>query len=254
MQREDRIHIGLIVVAHRCGIARHMAEVANHLLDTDAIKYHDIPLTRSNAQTLEELCKLIRETDEGAGVVLLVDMGFLLTMEESLSRQTGVMVRILPHVSTAMVLEAGQRIFSHAADIDSYVEALDTAYGDYLLVTRQSNMPPKESVQESSYEWRILVQCTAGLGAAQKLKDLLLSELPELSVAKFLLRGDLDTESEVKLPIGMVFGTDDPVLPGVPFFSVSSLFEPRGLQEIRSIFAADKEQKLIAQGKYAHTY
>lgn len=147
--REESARIGLIVVSHGRGAALHMASVGNHLLGTDCILSYDIPLNRSNTRTLEELGQLIQRIHADKGVVLLVDMGFLMTMEESLSRQTGIPVRILPNVTTALILEAGHQLFLQHKDIDSYVQAVDHAYQEYVDATRQKYRAKALTVQEN---------------------------------------------------------------------------------------------------------
>lgn len=143
--QEAHSRIGLIVVSHGRGAALHMAAVGNHLLGTDCILSYDIPLNRSNTQTLEELGQLILRAHTGKGVVLLVDMGFLMTMEESLSRQTGVPVRILPNVTTAMILEAGHQLFLQHKGIDDYLQVVDGAYQEYVHATRKKYRIREES-------------------------------------------------------------------------------------------------------------
>lgn len=52
------------------------------MLGTEHIKAYNIPLNQNNTKTISDLTREIKKIDNGKGVVLLVDMGFLVTMEK----------------------------------------------------------------------------------------------------------------------------------------------------------------------------
>lgn len=229
-------HIGLIVVAHGRGTAFHMASVANQLLGTNCVRAYDIPLNRSNRQTLQELGRLIQETNRGKGVVLLVDMGFLMTMEESLCRQTEIPVRILPNVTTALILESGHQLFLPYSDIDEYVQSVNSAYQEYIATTRRSSADTTLMQKPLEEKKNILLLCPRSEDAAMRLKSLVLSAIPELRYAHFVVR-DIQTAKEKLSPeycrtFNLVIGTSSLEIEQVPFFPASALFDETILQKM----------------------
>jgi len=254
-------HVGLVLVAHGRGIAQNMAEVTNNLLGTDRIYFYDIPLNSSNMQTIENLCEVIKKADEGLGVVLLVDMGFLMTMEDTLCKESGVQVRIVPNVTTSLVLEAGQHLFTVVEDLDTSVKAIYAAYDDYVMTTRQHYrsdvyLTPKEKKQKN-----VLLLCATGQGVAQKIKEILLAEIPEMKDVHFIMAGAVDNIQEImKSPassVDFIVGSVDPNIGNIPFVPVSELFMESGFTRIRELLQKKKNNEDfedISTRKYADTY
>lgn len=242
--QEAHSRIGLIVVSHGRGAALHMAAVGNHLLGTDCILSYDIPLNRSNTQTLEELGQLILRADSGKGVVLLVDMGFLMTMEDSLSRQTGVPVRTLPNVTTALILEAGHQLFLQHKGIDAYLQAVDVAYQEYVHATRQKYRA-KEEVKPQAAEKYILLLCPPGRDTGKRMKELLIAGLPEAAYAHFAQYDMKSSTDRIDVKdckdFDLMIGMDDPHIDRIPFFSASGLFDESVLRKIAAILEGEKE-------------
>jgi len=261
LEEAAKAHIGLVLVAHGRGIAQNMAEVANNLLGTDCIRFYDIPLNRSNMQTIEELSSVVQQADEGLGVVLLVDMGFLMTMENTLSQESGVQVRIVPNVTTPMVLEAGQHLFAAAEDLDTAVRGIYDAYDDYVMTIRQRYRSPAPAPEPAVRQKNILLVCGTGQGVAQKIQEILLAEIPEMKQAHFRIVGAVDNIREIlqreAFQVDFIVGSIDPKLPGLPFVPVSELFTEQGLEHIRWLLledALDEAPAVPSDGKYAATY
>ncbi len=235
-----KAHVGLVIVAHGRGIAYSMAEVTNNLLGTDCIKAYDIPLSRSNVQTIEDLRKVIQEADEGLGVVLLVDMGFLVTMEDTLCQKTGVQVRIIPNVTTALALEAARRLFTTAESLDVSVKAIYDAYDEYVMTIRQRHETNEFKQKEKQEQKNILLVCATGQGVANKIKEILLSEIPEIKNARFIMAGAVDDIKKVVADTGerldFIIGSINPHVDHVPFVPVSELFEHGGVDRIKKLF------------------
>lgn len=255
-------HSGIVIVAHGRGIAQDTAEVANNLLGTDRIKSYDIPLNRSNAQTVEDLCNVIKNVDEGLGVVLLVDMGFLVTMEDTLCQKTGIQVRVIPNVTTALVLEAGKRLLTAPVDLDTAVKCIYDAYDDYVMTTRQRRkrqvLPPakKAEVRQKA----VLLVCATGQGVAQKIKEILLAEIPEMRSMRFVMVGaaeDIQSIAEkADQEVSLIIGSIDPHIPGIPFVHVGDLLVSEGMEKLQRVLQSWKNapQGIHKFRKYEETY
>ncbi|EGO63087.1 sigma 54-interacting transcriptional regulator [Acetonema longum] len=220
--------IGLIVVAHGRGTAQSMAEVANNLLGTDHVKAYDIPLNKSNAKTVEELQELVLSANEGKGVILLVDMGFLVTMESMLTQTTNVPLRIIPNVTTALVLEAGRRVLTTEECLEQAVDTIYDLYDEYTLTLRRR----RHSLVGT--KGTVLLTCSSGAGVAEKIKEILLSHFPDAGTMNFITAGAMSDVRSIAAEWGgslrMAVGSMDPNLGTVPFIHVSELFTPEGLR------------------------
>ncbi len=257
-----KAHIGLVIVAHGRGIGRNMAEVTNNLLGTDCIKAYDIPLNRSNVQTIEELRQVIQETDEGLGVILLVDMGFLVTMEDTLCQKTGIQVRIIPNVTTALALEAGRRLFTTAESLDEAVKAIYNAYDEYVMTIRQRHEGSEWPQKEKKEPPNILLVCATGQGVAEKIKEILLEEIPEIKNARFTMAGAMVDIDQFITRAGerfdLIIGSINPQVEHVPFIPVSEIFEHGGINRIKTFLRTAYEDGempgAVKVGKYSDTY
>ena len=74
--------IALLALAHGNGVARNMVDVANALLDTRHGHALDMSLHQSVDDFLDTVTRKVKEIDEGKGVLILVDMGSLLSFGE----------------------------------------------------------------------------------------------------------------------------------------------------------------------------
>ncbi|MDR3565225.1 MAG: sigma 54-interacting transcriptional regulator [Negativicutes bacterium] len=222
--------IGLIVVAHGRGTAKNMAEVANNLLGADHVKAYDIPLNKSNAKTVEELQEIVLSANEGKGVLLLVDMGFLVTMENMLAKATNIPLRIIPNVTTALVLEAGRKVLTTEDGLEQAVDHIYAAYDDYTCTLRQRRYA-RTSAKET-----ILVTCSSGVGVAEKIKEILLANYPVTASMNFVMAGAMSDVNSMETQFGnklrLAVGSIDPKLDFVPFVHVSELFTPEGINRL----------------------
>ena len=132
--------VGIIVAAHGKSTASSMVQVVEQLLSADNLRAFDMSLEMSPQTALAGIAQEVRELDRGNGVLLLVDMGSLSTFSERLTKETGVQVRSLDMVTTAMVLEAARKTTLIDRDLDAIYKELREFNG----YSRQIE-PPKKS-------------------------------------------------------------------------------------------------------------
>ncbi|WP_196604069.1 sigma-54-dependent transcriptional regulator [Pectinatus haikarae] len=239
-------HIGILVAAHGRATAQNLAEVTNNLLGTDEINYYNIPLNQNNTKTIDDLCSFIKKINSGKGVLLLVDMGFLVTMEKTLFTETGIHVKIIPNVTTALVLEAGRQILTKDLSLETAEKYIYAAYDEYVLTMR--NKPSESSGAKNepiaSTKKTILIICMSGYGVAEKIKDILIENIPEVHKMNILTAGINDDIEKIysreKNSLCIVIGSADPHIPIVPFINIGDLFLPEGLSKVRKILS-DKQ-------------
>lgn len=243
----DENKIGILVAAHGRATAQNLAEVTNNLLGTEHIKSYDIPLNQNNTKTINDLVKLIKQVDSGKGVVLLVDMGFLVTMEKTLVTETGVNVRIIPNVTTALVLETARQILTNENVIlNEVVNSIYTAYDEYVATVRNQLIKSVEIEKIINYEKKsVLLICISGFGVAEKIKDILVENIPEFNNFRLITAGITDNIEDIyakeKNNICLIIGSMNPDLPLIPFINIGDLFLPEGLNKVRDIIVKKNE-------------
>ena len=114
-------------MAHGNSTASSMSEVVNQLMNTDHCKALDMPLDMSAEIMFEKAVAMVKEIDEGKGVLLLTDMGSLTMMGELIEQKTGIKVRTITLASTAIVLEALRKSLMQDMSLDEIYADLKQA-------------------------------------------------------------------------------------------------------------------------------
>ncbi len=233
-EKEELPRVGVLVIAHGETTATSMAEVANCLFGVQHAHALNVQLNQQPEELLAKAEELVRQIDQGNGVLLLVDMGFLLVFGELITSRTGISIETVEMVSTSMVLEAVRKSYftrCPLAEVTAAVNNLKPHFG----------IPG--STCESFGEKVILTACLTGQGSAVRLRALLEDCIPELMEKQVrvlpvsVASGPMSDEDLKKLTLGKevlaVVGTFNPDLPGIPFFPAESVIAGSGLQKLR---------------------
>lgn len=161
--------VGIVIATHGDSTASSMARVAEELLDTSGVEAIDMPLDMSPRVVYERIKKAVIDANEGSGVLLLVDMGSLTTFETSLQKETGIHVRTIDMVSTAIVLEAVRKASLVDADIELLYESLTKFSGYTKELPRQVQL--RQPVTQKPP--MVLAVCASGEGTAKKIKEII---------------------------------------------------------------------------------
>lgn len=119
---ENSEKIGILVMAHGNNTASSIADVANKLLSINYVKALDMPLEEKPDVTLSKAIEIIKEIDQGKGVLMLVDMGLLTRFSDIITERTGIKTRSIEMVSTPIVLEATRKALIPDMDLDKLVD------------------------------------------------------------------------------------------------------------------------------------
>ncbi|MEW6696299.1 MAG: sigma-54-dependent transcriptional regulator [Bacillota bacterium] len=122
-----RENIGILVIAHGKTTASSMADVANKLLGVEHARAIDMPLEESVNTILNKAIEEVKNLDRGKGVLLLVDMGSLITFSNFITEKTGIKTRHVDMVNTPMVIEATRKAIMPNIDLEQLVEDVKTA-------------------------------------------------------------------------------------------------------------------------------
>lgn len=129
--KKQESKIGILVMTHGKEAANDFANVANTLLQVDHAHALTMPLDEKVNTVLTKAINLVKEIDEGKGVLLLVDMGSLATFGDIITEKTGIPTRTIKMVSTPMVIEATRKAMMPEVDLDTLVEFV-LSMSDYV--------------------------------------------------------------------------------------------------------------------------
>ena len=224
-------NIALLVLAHGNGVARNMVDVANTLLHTRHGHALDMSLHQNVDDFLQIVMDKVKEIDEGKGVLLLVDMGSLLSFGEYITKNTGIPIRTIDMASTPFVLEALRKTMLTEYELDDLYKEL-RSYTPYI-----GKLYSNEKRSEESYA--IITTCLTGEGAAIKLGDLIRSALP--LVKEYHIETIPCNQESYKLKdlkgkkILAVVGAMDLHLPDVMYISSDRLILDDGLSQLNQL-------------------
>lgn len=226
-------HVAVIVAAHGTSTASSMVSVTRRLLGEGIVESIDMPLEISPKKVLDEIIEKVKEINAGRGVLLLVDMGSLANFDTIIMEKTGIKVKTLDMVSTALVLEAVRKSNLFDMDLDTLYESLKGFKGYGNLVT--------ESKKEEEKEKAIITICSTGVGTAEKLKELVTNVIKSLTdeIIKIIPVGVNDLNKKVeslknKYSIIASVGILNPNIES-PFISLESLIGGNGEEVIAGI-------------------
>lgn len=223
--------IGIVVATHGNSTATSMVQVVSQLLGVDHLTSFDMSLDMSPKEAFEGICDCATHVDRGNGVLLLVDMGSLATFNQQIREKTGIEVRTIDMVTTAMVLEAGRKTTMANIGLDSIYDELRRFKG----YSHHLSTDIKENATSSEKKRAILTLCSSGEGTAKQIEkmmnDILVHHLIddiEVIPASFVNHLD-ETIEEVEKNYTIVgtVGAHQTTLP-VPHLSIESLLQGGG--------------------------
>ena len=118
------VNIGLLVICHGENIASDMVGYALKSIHDDyIIDYINFSSAMSLKDCLDLAVEKARKLNRGSGILILTDMEPLTTVNEYISKQTGIDTNILYPVTLPLLLETIRRILSNRSDFSGLTEA-----------------------------------------------------------------------------------------------------------------------------------
>lgn len=211
----------VLIAMHGAATASSMADAVNALVRCDNVYAFDLSLELDMHQAYEDLKKKILEIDQGKGIVFLYDMGSLKTMVDTIVQETAIPIRTIEIPSTLIALDISRKA-SSATSLDEI--AID-------MGTENAAADPK-AYQRQDNSKVIVTLCMSGKGAAVQMKNYLENNMPKdkadvvaLAISDRATLMDQVNRIRKDHQIIYVIGTYDPKLYGIPFISVSQLFQ-----------------------------
>lgn len=216
-EEKEEAHPVLLYIMHGNGTAKSLMEVTNNLTRSYNAYSYDLTLDKETSIARNEIEKLILSIDQGAGIIVLYDMGSIKTMVESISEELNIKVRLM-NVPITLIGIALARRCANETDID-YV---------YHLATLELDAIHNKETKQNDL---IITLCHTGEGGAIQLKNYIdqYSKLKMKTIA-LCVSDKEELASQVQeykknYHIQAFVGTYDPKLFGIPFISITKIFE-----------------------------
>ncbi|CUH95558.1 hypothetical protein P22_1629 [Propionispora sp. 2/2-37] len=222
--------VGIIVAMHGNSTATSMVDVVNRLLGEKHAIGYDIPLEQKTEVALDEISRLVREHNEGQGILLLVDMGSLVMFGDMIYECTGIPIKTIEMVSTPMVLEAARKALMMTS-LEEVYHAV-TNLSPYLGRLYWSNLDFNNQLKDNV----IVTACITGKGTAIKLKNMVEKSLAVYGKQMDILPIEISNMEDYKRKLDKikrekniiaVVSSIKPQESNVPYLSMKELIEGR---------------------------
>ncbi|AST57013.1 PTS system transcriptional activator [Thermoanaerobacterium thermosaccharolyticum] len=237
-QEKDDEKVSVIVAMHGESTATSIADVSNRLLGENFVVGYNMPLDQKPEIALNNLCDLIKKTNKGKGVLLLVDMGSLVFFGDMVYEKTGIPVKTVEMASTPMVLEAGRKALLNASLDEVYDSALNLS--PYIGRIYKDNF----EIQNGFKNDVIITACITGEGTALKLKSILEKKLDLKSAGIDIITLNIEDKREFKRKLQnikteknilAVVSAFDPGDDTLKYISTTDIFDNRKLSSLKAM-------------------
>jgi len=244
-KQEKEGKVGIVVATHG-NVSIGMLEIANKLLNMNHGKAVVMAFEEQPDEVLERIISAVEGVDEGKGVLMLVDMGSLLTFGEMIYEKTGIYVETIDRVDTVMVIEAIRRSIlpgSHIKDVVYAVENLNYTF-------KKARIDNKVLKKRKA----IITVCLTGEGVALQcgshLKKIFGEKLNNIELIHMGVIGKRDLHKQIQETIKTyeiiaIVGSIDPKYYGIPFISLEALFNKNGKNQIISLMEQHNKQSVM---------
>lgn len=152
--------VGLMVICHG-RIASELTKVVNYLVGNNPIIALDMPLEEKAIDTYNKAVELAKLIDCGKGILILVDLGSLVSIGDIITERTGIKTRVIDRVEISMLLDATRRITVGNENIDEiYFNIIKDKVGNNNIF-----------YPELSKKKAIVTVCMTGVGVALYIKE-----------------------------------------------------------------------------------
>ncbi|MBP1042488.1 sigma 54-interacting transcriptional regulator [Vagococcus sp. BWB3-3] len=228
-----------VILAHGFSTASSIADVVNRFMDEPLFDAFDMPFNMSLEKVKDYMNHYISSNDCSKGLVVLVDMGSLMFLADTLEQLSGPLL-IMNNVTTQQALFVGE-LLKKKADLELIGEKVSKSMPFDYKVT----YPIKEK------EPMILTVCQTGLGAAQQLKVFLQSSIPEETGFiveaidyHYLKKYGQDNSLFNLYEVQGIVGTADPEVENIPYVALEELVSGQGQEIINQIFGIIQDEKI----------
>jgi len=233
----------IVIAMHGRSTASSMAEVANKLVGGTNVYAYDMSLDKKPEIAYIELKEYIIQNHQGAGVILLVDMGSLGMFGELITEETGIEIRVIEMVSTLLAIECARKALTNNNIHQVWEESKQSVsfLSNYNMSLTETYIPSKDNI--------IITTCVTGEGSAVKLKNMIEAAIDikerDIQVVAIAASGKKETYNTINTlskdkKIVAIVGTINPNVYDIPFISISELFLDSNYTRLKDIVSRIK--------------
>ncbi|MFD1068060.1 sigma 54-interacting transcriptional regulator [Oceanobacillus locisalsi] len=232
--------IAVLLVMHGKSTASSMAEVINYLLGNHVIHAIDMPLHVTAEETYEQVKTRIQQFETTfeniEGVLLLVDIGSLITMGDAIKNDVNVPLKTISSVNLSMVMEAGRQSLVSEQTLSGIYEDTKEAMLKFVKEEEETKHVQKKRL--------IATVCFTGEGAAQLLEDWIKKQISQSDQDVLIrsVRVDPSTNDTSVLhelqdyyEVIAVIGTVPVSIEGVPYIPAWELLQEEGVSRMHRL-------------------
>ncbi|MCR1899108.1 sigma 54-interacting transcriptional regulator [Irregularibacter muris] len=231
--------IGVMIIGHGSKTASSMASVCNEMLMTTHCKAIDMSLDMKIDDTLEKASILAKNINEGKGILLLVDMGSLVSFGELVEKKTGIKTLTIDKVSTPLVLKAVSKALLPGMTLEQLaLEWNDEETKSKIMDNKKDNFNQKTI--EGKY--CIITFCLTQDGTSQKLAQLLRENIPSIAYNNIeIITMSLEKVKKISQEeygnIIALIGSVNLKIESIPYISTDEILVKDGLDKINNMIA-----------------
>lgn len=232
-----------IVLAHGYSTASSIADVINQFLNKKIFDAYDMPLNVSINQIRDHIIQYMKNNDCSKGLIILVDMGSLMTLPKLIEKEIKCPFLIINNVSTQLALFVGESIEKKISfnEIGKSVES--------TIRTKYSLIYPKVKKQKM-----LITTCHTGIGSAEQIKKLLIKSIPKkLNYKvkaldfKYLKKYGISNSIFKEYDVKAIIGTNDPQIPEIPYIGLEKLISNDNMKTLQLLFSDIKDKEIFDQ-------
>ena len=206
-----------VILAHGFSTASSIASAANQFLGKYIYDSIDVPLNVDSTTVIKQLNSYISKLNNIEELILLVDMGSLESIYTGLNLRNA-KIGIINQVTTSSALEIGSSLLRN----ETLEVIFDRVANQGAIKYRIENNLRKTPL--------ILCSCMSGMGAAERLREVIMSSLPANSIIKVksynyydLLKNSINDMLFEDGKVICVVGTMNPNIKGLNFIAIEDL-------------------------------
>jgi transcriptional regulatory protein LevR/transcriptional regulator with AAA-type ATPase domain len=229
-------YVSVLVMMHGNGAAAAMADVTNQLLATDYVKAIDMPLHLEPKEVYEQTKTLVKQIAPKKGLLLLVDMGSLVTFGEMLEKELCIPVKVVSTVSTPHVLEAARKAILGYSLEELYedVKNVTPFYTKDLLLNE---------CEKKIKKLAIVTACLTGKGSALAIKKVLETYLHFDDELVKIIPINITNEEEIHMMLAQIekkrqvlcIISNVPFSGRIPYFHIEDVLSLRAIKPIQEM-------------------
>ncbi|WP_122629128.1 sigma 54-interacting transcriptional regulator [Lucifera butyrica] len=230
-------NVGLIVVTHG-EVAKALIDIAQAIVGIQ----HGVAITMGMDEKVEAVLERVRAAakavNQGRGVLLLVDMGSLITFGELITEELGIPTRVIARVDTLLVMEAIRKSVLPSATLYTVYDSLVELGELFPRLIAKPRTGPKTDWQKT-----IVTTCFTGKGTALKIKYIIEEKLRQLkSDMEVIPLGLMGSQSDIAAEIAclqqasreivLITGMINPHYQEIPFLPMEEVLNGEKLETL----------------------